>query len=61
MFDAAQVDSLAERATTALGGIAHLHSDNPDALHLDENAERFVREFFDHDNLVGGICMHPGS
>jgi len=32
---------------------------NPDALRMDENAVRFVREFFEQDKPVGAICHAP--
>jgi protease I len=32
---------------------------NPDALRMDENAVRFVREFFAQDKPVGAICHAP--
>jgi protease I len=32
---------------------------NPDALRIDENAVRFVREFFDQGKPVGAICHAP--
>ena len=32
---------------------------NPDALRMDENAVRFVSEFFEQDKPVGAICHAP--
>jgi protease I len=32
---------------------------NPDALRMDENAVRFVRQFFEQDKPVGAICHAP--
>src|SRR5207247_3038824 len=47
--DAAEYDAL-----VLPGGVG-----NPDSLRLDENAVRFVRDFFEQAKPVGAICHAP--
>jgi protease I len=59
--DRFKVDRTVEKAEAAdyhalvlPGGVG-----NPDALRMDENAVRFVREFFEQNKPVGAICHAP--
>jgi protease I len=59
--DTFKVDRTVEEANAAdydalvlPGGVG-----NPDTLRMDENAVRFVQEFFEHGKPVGAICHAP--
>jgi deglycase len=49
-----EVDASDYDALVLPGGVG-----NPDALRLDENAVRFVRDFFEQGKPVGAICHAP--